>query len=89
MGIIIFLIICYIASNSTKRKKNNAHCKIHVCHDGFEGHERRVSEFYGDDYDQIIKDRESQISFIDKHPENCIKISSEEFQRMYKKHKTN
>ena len=31
--------------------------KVHICNDGLAGHERRVAEFYGDDYDEILRER--------------------------------
>jgi len=64
IGLTCFFLACLGGGKSSSRRGSGG-ATIHFCNDGMEGHERRVAEFYGDDYDEILTERKKLWAYRD------------------------
>jgi len=96
--LVIFIIgiFFFAAMSDRKGRQRSGGPTIHFCEDGIEGHERRVCEFYGDDYDEMVAERERLFAYreqMQNHPDveekviggitvKCYKISKEDLDKI-------
>jgi hypothetical protein len=83
--LIIFVFFIFIVFGPKSSKGSKSHGPIiHICNDGIEGHERRVAEFYGDDYDEILRERAELQRKIDSGEIERIDMTKEFFDEIDK-----
>jgi len=72
--ILLFLGFVFLFGNKGKKKPYGKGAIVHRCSGGLEGHERRVAEFYGEDFDEELARRREWQRKIDSGEIKLVKV---------------